>query len=56
MQTPSEYAKSIGWRSLAECERYLGLGKSLYRTWQANPVKFRALVRGGWLEYQDAKK
>ena len=54
MKTPSEFAKQIGWRSLAECERYLNLGtNALYSLARTDPLKFRALVRGAWLEYQD---
>ena len=52
---PSEYAKSIGWRSLKDCERFLGLGEnSMGRTAKSNPVKFRAMVRGAWLEYNNS--
>lgn len=50
--SPSQYAKQIGWRSLKECQEFLGLGKnSMPKLFLNNPVKFRALVRGGWLEY-----
>ena len=56
MKTPSEYAKSIGWRSLTECERYLKLGKcTLSRMSVRDPLKFRSLVRGAWLEWSEAK-
>jgi len=50
--SPSQFAKSIGWRSLKDCERFLGLGENtMGRTAKSNPVKFRAMVRGAWLEY-----
>lgn len=52
--SPSQYAKQIGWRSLKECQEFLGLGKnSMPKLFLNNPVKFRALVRGGWLEYNE---
>ena len=55
--SPSEFAKSIGWRSLKDCERFLGLGEnSMGRTAKSNPVKFRAMVRGAWLESGQACK
>lgn len=55
--SPSQFAKSIGWRSLKDCERYLNLGEnSIHRTAKSNPIKFRAMVRGAWLEYTEAEK
>jgi len=57
VMSPSQYAKSIGWRSLKDCERFLGLGEnSIGRTAKSNPVKFRAMVRGAWLEYCERKE
>jgi hypothetical protein len=57
MGTPSEFAKQTGWRSLLECERYLNLGKNtLSRMAHRDPTKFRALVRGAWLEYNEGVK
>lgn len=54
--SPSKYAKSIGWRSLKDCERFLGLGEnSMGRTAKSNPVKFRSMVRGAWLEYNEKR-
>jgi len=51
--SPSQFAKSIGWRSLKDCERFLGLGEnSMARTAKTNPVKFRALVRGAFIEHE----
>lgn len=53
----SEYAKKIGWRSLKDCERFLGLGENnMAKMLKSNPVKFRALVRGGWMEYSEGLK
>jgi len=53
--SPSQYAKSIGWRSLKDCERFLGLGEnSMGRTAKSNHVKFCAMVRGAWLEYSES--
>lgn len=55
--SPSGYAKKIGWRSLKECERFLGLGENnMAKMIKSNPVKFRALVRGGWIEYCETTK
>jgi hypothetical protein len=57
MMSPSQFAKSVGWRSLKDCERFLGLGEnSMGRTAKSNPIKFRSMVRGAWLEYTEAEK